>query len=660
MDDKLQVLESVSFLASLGKDLMESLAERAELVAAKKGDLVVRENDPGDAFYTVVSGRLQAFTRLGSGRERVFATYCDGDCFGEMPLLSGETQWASVRAANDSVLLKIPRDDFNAVVNRDPRVAIGFTRRLGLRIKELREEKHRAKASKIISLYSAVPGAGKTLLATNLIASLAQETGVPVLMLDFSGRQPGSELGSSVRFGSSNGSALQELVVHHPLGYDRLNLHLRGDEKEIHLIAPLFGRLVKQYDYVLVDLPNEASASVMECLIQSDQIYAITRNEDEHLHKTRQLLQELRELAPGRSVEAKARVILTAVSNECAPTVVHAEQKVGQEIRYLLRWISSSERLETLEGVPYVLHRPMESYSLVVRRIARELSNSLVGLALGSGAARGLAHIGVIRVLEREGIGVDIVAGSSMGSLIAAAWAVGKSADEMERIARQVKGKRAFLKLLDPVFPGAGFLRGIKVYDFLRSIVDELTFADTLIPLMIVAADLDTNEEVVFEDGRLIDAIRASISIPGVFRPVMNKGRTLIDGGIADPVPVQVLAKAGVGRIIAVNTIANSEEMKQRKQQLAAGASAQAGEGGVHETGPVIETPRSIINIYMRSMATLQSHLAEDACTHADVVMRPAVTDSVWYDFYHPDKYIRSGEQAAEASLARLKELVRP
>ena len=256
----------------------------------------------------------------------------------------------------------------------------------------------------------------------------------------------------------------------------------------------------------------------------------------------------------------------------------------------------------------------MEPYSLVVRRMARELGNVLVGLALGTGGARGLAHIGVIRVLEREGIGIDVVAGSSMGSLIAAAWAVGKSADEMEEIAKQIRSKRTFLKLLDPMFPGAGVFRGIKVYNFLHSIVNGLTFADTLIPLKIVASDLNTLEEVVFEEGKLIDAIRASITIPGIFRPVVNDGHTLIDGGITDPVPVQVLARAGVSKIIAVNTIPNTEEMKQRERSRheLSGASRKERKGVLHETGPVVETPTSIINIYMRSMHAMQSRMAED------------------------------------------------
>lgn len=659
MEDKLQVLENVSVLASLGEELIKSLAERAEFVAVKKGDLIVRENDPGDALYVVVSGRLQAFTRLASGRERVFATYCNGDCFGEMPLLSGETHWASVRALNDSVLLKIPRADFDAVLYRDPRVAVSFSQRLGHRIKELREERHRAKSTTIIALYSALPGAGKSTLAVNLVASLAWETGEPVLLLDLSGRQRSLPLLKCERIESRNGAALRELVVHTPLKYDRLNLNLAGDEREIRLIAPLFGSVVKHYDYVLVDLPNEASASVFACLTQSDQVFVVARNEENHLYRTRLLLQDLR--ANSAEVAPKAKVILTAVYETGKPIVEEAKAKVGQEISYLLRWINGVDTVDSVDGTPYVLRRPMEAYSLVVRRIARELGNCLVGLALGSGAARGLAHIGVIRVLEREGIGIDVVTGASMGALVAGAWAVGKSSDEMEELAQRIRGKRAFLKLLDPVFPGAGVIRGIRVANFLHSIVGDLTFADTLIPLKIIAADLNTTAEVVFEEGRIVDAIRASISIPGIFRPVILNGQVLIDGGIANPVPINVLAHAGVTRIIAVNTIPNAEQMRERGRYRAEWkhASRRERRDMMQETGPVVDTPTGIINIYMRSMQAMQSHMAEEACTNADVVLRPILANSVWYDFYHPERYIRCGEETAQAALPQLKELVR-
>ncbi len=337
------------------------------------------------------------------------------------------------------------------------------------------------------------------------------------MLLDLTGKQRGVPLLKCERLDFRSGLGLQDIVVRSPLGYDRLNLDLVGDEREIPLIAPIFGHLVKQYDYVICDLPNEVSASVFACLVQSDKVFVISKHDDEHLYRTRLLLEDFRSHATPRELEV--RVILTAVGETSAPYVEEAERKVGQPIAYLLRWIPETEVVEAVDGTPYVIRQPMGAYSLVVRRMARELGNALVGLALGTGGARGLAHIGVIRVLEREGIGIDVVAGSSMGALIAAAWAVGKSADEMEEIAKQIRSKRTFLKLLDPMFPGAGVFRGIKVYNFLHSIVNGLTFADTLIPLKIVASDLNTLEEVVYEEGKLIDAIRASITIPEISGP---------------------------------------------------------------------------------------------------------------------------------------------
>ncbi|MCE0521768.1 MAG: patatin-like phospholipase family protein [Methylacidiphilales bacterium] len=657
MEAKRQILESVPLLATLGEEALCGLVDQAEFVTLKKDELAVREGEKGDGFYVVVSGRLQAYTQLDGRAERIYVRYGSGDWFGETPLLSGETHWASVRALNDSVLLKIPRAAFEAMLGRDPRMALGFTQRMGERMTQLREEKNRAKWSTIIALCSAVPGAGKTLLATNLVASLAWETGEPVLMLDFSGRQGGKPLVRCKPMVVLNGRELEEMVTHHPLGYDRLNLKLTGDEKEIHLIAPLFGDLIKRYKYVLVDLPNETCPSVLECMIQSDHIYVVAKNEEEHLAKTRVLLRDLKEHR--HSVSPKARVILTAVGSTCVPYVEHAQHRVGQEIGYLLRWIPESEIIESVDGVPYVLRKPMEPYSRVVRRIAREMGNLLVGLVLGAGGARGLAHIGVIRVLEREGITVDVVAGSSMGALVAAAWASGRTADELEKIAMQVKGKRIFLKLLNPMFPGAGIVRGLSVYHFLDSILDGLTFEDTMIPVKIVACDLHTMEEVVFEQGKVIDAIRASISIPGIFRPMKYQGRTLIDGGLASPVPVDLMVRSGVSKIIAVNTFPNPEAMKQyRHAEEESRMDSSELREPMHETGTLIDTPTSLIKNYMRFLNATQARVAQDACSKVDVVISPTVPDGFWYDFYNPERYIRRGEQVAEAALPQLRELV--
>ena len=354
-------------------------------------------------------------------------------------------------------------------------------------------------------------------------------------------------------------------------------------------------------------------------------------------------------------------MILTAVGATCVPYVEQAQRAVGQEIGYLLRWIPASEIIESVDGVPYVLRRPMEPYSVVVRRIAREMGNVLVGLVLSAGGARGLAHIGVIRVLEREGITVDVVAGSSMGALVAGAWATGRTADELEQLAMQSQRPARVPETAQPDVPRRGHRsRPRRLSNFLDSIVDDLTFDDTMIPVKIVASDLNTIEEVVFERGKLADAIRASISIPGIFRPVLDKGRTLIDGGLANPVPVDVLARAGVSKIIAVNTFPNADMMRQYRHSLIKGMikAVERNRADARNRAADRHARRASSSSTCGSSMPSQSRSAQEACAKADVIISPTVPDGFWYDFYNPERYIRRGEQAAEAVLTQLKELV--
>jgi NTE family protein len=173
-----------------------------------------------------------------------------------------------------------------------------------------------------------------------------------------------------------------------------------------------------------------------------------------------------------------------------------------------------------------------------------------------------------------------------------------------------------------------------------------------------VASDLHTIEEIVYERGKLADAIRASISIPGIFRPVMHHGRTLIDGGLANPVPVDVLIRSGVSKIIAVNTFPSAETMKQYRHSIEQEAMKSLPQSlRMRETGPLIDTPTNIIKLYMRFLNAVQARSAQEACAKADVVISPTVPDGFWYDYYNPERYIRRGEQAAEFALPQLKEL---
>jgi len=174
-----------------------------------------------------------------------------------------------------------------------------------------------------------------------------------------------------------------------------------------------------------------------------------------------------------------------------------------------------------------------------------------IGLALGSGSARGLAHIGVIRALKDAGINFDCVAGTSFGAIIGAVYASGKL-DNLQAayIAMDWKNIAYFF---DVVFPKSGIIDGKKVTDFMREYVRSERIEDLPIPFKAVATELDSGEEVVLGTGDVIDAVRASISVPGIFTPVRRNGRVLVDGGLVNPVPVNVVRAMGADIVIAVD-----------------------------------------------------------------------------------------------------------
>jgi len=656
MDVKnIELLKNLPIFRSLNLASVKKLADKALFVAFKKGEVVVHENAQDDAFYVVVSGRLQAYTRLKSGATRVFSTYCSGDCFGENVLLAGETYWYTVRCLNDAVLLKVLREDFDDILRNNPEVMTPFSRIFQDRIQSLREEKKRAKWSSIFALYGIHTGVGKALLSTNLAASLRAETGEPVLVVDMNSSEGRLSLMKFEDMVNWTCADISELVEHHPAGYDVLRIELKGTETEANLIPSFFGCLVKRYDYVLVDLPGELTPPVQQSFLQCDEILLITGKEEENIYRSRLFLRDLeREQV---DVEEKVRIILTRAPDDLSNGIDSIQRHLGHPIHAHLARIASEP---TAADRPFVLAKPVHAFSLVVTRLAREIGNVRVGLALGSGAARGLAHIGVIRVLEQEGIIVDVVSGASMGAFIAAVWASGKSADEMEEIALRVNTKRAFFSLLDFTWMRGGLIKGRKIEAFLESILGDKTFADTFIDTRLIATDLNTIEEIVFSEGRLVDAVRASIAIPGVITPIQSNGHLLIDGGISNPVPISVLERMGVSKIIAVNTIPHAEMMREYHQihhELGGLPKEQKQMYDSFRRRTRWHLDNNIMDINMRAMHAMQSQIAATACANADVVIRPVILDSAWYEFYDPAKYIRKGEESARAMLPVLQKL---
>ena len=302
-----------------------------------------------------------------------------------------------------------------------------------------------------------------------------------------------------------------------------------------------------------------------------------------------------------------------------------------------------------------------------IRRLAREIGGRLLGLALSSGAAKGFAHIGVIQVLEENGIEVDVVAGASIGAYIGALWCYGHDGKELERLARELEGRWGLWRLMDPVFPPRqGFLRGFALRKRLMRSIGHARFADLLRPLRVVAGNLGTLGRVTFASGEVAPAVHASMAVPGICVPVTIEGETYIDGGIVDPVPVDELRSLGVAHVIAVNVIPSPERMLlgfEAERQLARQKETRLRKL-VRRLLPIEKqlnyfAQGNLFEILARSIHGAQVRLADASCKLADLVLRPDICDDRWLDCRDPGRFIALGRQAAEQQLDQIKALAR-
>jgi NTE family protein len=272
-----------------------------------------------------------------------------------------------------------------------------------------------------------------------------------------------------------------------------------------------------------------------------------------------------------------------------------------------------------------------------------------IGLALSGGGARGLAHIGVLRVLEREGIPVDYLAGTSMGGVIAAGYAAGMSSADLERESLAITQKRHKVRLADPGLLNGGLIRGQRLFDFFRREFGEKTFSELLVPLAVVAVDLNTHQEVELREGPLAPALRATTSIPGIFTPVEMNGMRLVDGGVLNNLPVDVVSKMGAEEIIAVDI----------------GLSQEDGIGqwiGNHRWVPEgIANTLEVLDdtLYALRIAGQRSRLHQFT---PDVLICPELPANVnaIVGYGRAKELIAIGEQAAEDHIAEIKTLLQP
>jgi NTE family protein len=528
------------------------------------------------------------------------------------------------RALLDRDILRISKRNIRRLINRWPAMVRSAGRSSFTAVSP--DDKSKS-AGKMLCLMPLSDGLPFEEFRSVCAATIAKEIAEPVLCLQL--RVCSAPVIDSVPVASSD---LPNVFIQ--------RIHGSGDDAFRRGLSDVLDRAKSQFGHVIVEAPQSlAIETLIEIIGRSCSVYPMLRQDEGSLFELNLLCRE-----------ADARV------------------HQGVAIKPLI-YLERLEKAHGLSGyIEETLQRPVHSYLRAcdatqftgkLRRLGREMCGCQVGLVLSSGAARGLAHVGVLQVLEENGIEVDIVAGSSMGAYIAAVWGAGYGGQEMEGFAREIEGYRGIWRIMDPViFPRRGFLLTDRVRKRLEATIGALHFSDMRRPIRIVATRLDTLERVVLSSGSVVDAVLASLAIPGICVPVVRGGVPYVDGGICDPLPVDALTDIGVRKIIAVNTIATPQTIKACSGEIAA-------------SEPSGRTWRRALNTWfnpfasgnsfdtlMRSMHAAQTRLAEASCRKASVVLRPYSCEGRWHDFGMPARYIALGRHETEAKLREIRKLI--
>ena len=251
-----------------------------------------------------------------------------------------------------------------------------------------------------------------------------------------------------------------------------------------------------------------------------------------------------------------------------------------------------------------------------------------LGLALGGGAARGFAHIGVLQVLEEEGIKPSLVVGTSAGSVVASFYASGKTGQQLQWLA-DTMDETQFTDWANP-FSGRGILRGEALGKYINSQLNGMKIEDMKLPLGIVATDLRTGDGILFRRGDVATAVRASSAVPSVFEPVQIAGKDYVDGGLVSPVPVRYARQMGADLVLAIDISSRPEDAKTT----------------------------DMLKVLLQTFSIMGKSISQLELAQADVVVRPALPDIGSTEFSARKKSIEAGRAAMKQAMPQLRALL--
>jgi NTE family protein len=636
----LEFLSTIPIFRFFTRPELEAAEKLFKEKTIQKDDVVVKLGDPGDTFYVILEGELGVWD--ASTPPRQTGTLKRADFFGEMALLQGGKRTATVKASRKSRLLEVDKPAFDELFLSNPKAIEYFARILSKRLAGVTRGDRILRATTTISVASRKGLTGETLVAFSLASILKELTQTEVIYVEV---RPGNESNPRLLrlLSDSLDAAPQKFtadVLHQGDAPTMLRIAVPPDLTAAQYgdaMSNLVSRLSDTFSFIVFDLGSTTAGLVESAGDYSDVYVAIVDDANED---------------PGIASPRSTRVmrVVNLFNPTTRPLPISSCEPFVLPYHHALA-------APTPDAVEFIRAHPRSAPALPLYRLAHKLLGTSIGVALGGGAAFGIAHLGVLKVLEAANIPIDLVAGCSQGSIISVGYAAGLPVSEMIEIARQLGIKKNFFFASDPTFfTKPGILSGQRFVTMMRPYLKgKESFEQLLLPCRTVATDIETGERVELSSGRLETAFRASSSVPMVMAPIRSGERVLVDGGVADPVPAEVVAKMGADLTIAVNVV------PRLKRGVENTVSQFIRRVNVFNPLSYISDGQDMPNLFdivMNSMQILQYELGNFKAIRADVLINPDLSDFTWIEYYRADELIERGAEAAEKELPAIEKAI--
>ena len=606
--NKFEAIQQSQIGCGLNDEQVQWVVEAVRWVEYQSGDLIFQQDDPGDSMLLVAEGRVKITVTQDDGSEKFVDDLAAGEHFGEMAILTGEARAVTMTAVMDSKLLELKRPEFHSLVQKVPQLAANVSRALGFRLRRETTGEKIQELSRVIGIVNGSKQLNDVSMYQRLVAQLAAalvDQDVPIRivtdnadLIDHQSRFPVTEIPRNMQ------PAAKARWVHRHLSEE-----------------------ISRRGHTLVCLSNSYNESLDRILVPCEELFWLSspRNAVRARVQLDLLLRTETQLA------ARTHWTWLLPDGFNPENIPSAPQNLSQlDFKVVLGQRETQSRLERMS----------------ISRLVRYIRKTRIGLALGGGAARGLAHLGVLKAFEEEGIFFDTIAGTSAGALMAVPYGFGLSPDQCTE---------AFREDLTPGWIFRHLPKGKEwymLYQFrmnkwdalLRRHVGDVKLQQLLTPVSTVTADLISGRQVVRDRGDATQAILESINLPSISKPIMRDGMALVDGGIINNVPADILPERGADLVVGVDI---ATQMSQR-----------FGKNTADMNRDMMRAPSQMHTI-MRANEVQDHQITALRTKTVDQMIVVDTSKFDFADFTRAREMSLAGEQAALMAMGQFKQMIR-